>query len=252
MYLHLNMNRKLCVFLFYLSLFFSEMKEFSDIQRKIAQGFTNKMYNARGRQMVETVFDKLFSGSEDISVLNVGGSSRNDACVKVYFPQINKTPLPSLYDTLPEKDSGGELRVLTRKGLRKRYDMEYLQSPKDVYKAKTFVPDAVVEMYGESTTLTLLTISVKSGSHITTGAYNQLKYELLPVLLRQKQALGLVICAKEASLLLYSIVDKEARIHVKKYRFCSATASSFNVAQFEQMCFDSIYYAKKVGEECDK
>jgi hypothetical protein len=64
------------------------------------------------------------------------------------------------------------------------------------------VPDVLVERIVDSLDCAteLFNISVKSGHTITERDHSQLKYELLPVLLKQEVALVMIICAGEAYL----------------------------------------------------
>ena len=84
-------------------------------------------------------------------------------------------------------------------------------------------PDVLVERMSVSLDCEteLLNITVKSGYTITQRDMSQLRYELLPVLLKEEFALGIIICAGEAYLDKYVRTDNAVNLFRQRYEFTS-------------------------------
>lgn len=122
----------------------------------------------------------------------------------------------------------------------------------DPFRVMTFVPDVVLEtiqQWGLGPTRhkwLLLTCSVKSGHGLNEPAKFQLQYEMLPVVIEQKLALGLIICSDEAVLVKMEVDREKNQISHSylNYDFIQADAKSFNFKNFDKMCRDIIYYCQ--------
>jgi hypothetical protein len=126
-----------------------------------------------------------------------------DPCVKlIYFHPLYDSPSSSVNTSPKKPDESPKRKCLEESpgAVKKPKFLDEQGSTNSV--SKFFVPDVLVERIVDSLDCAteLFNISVKSGHTITERDHSQLKYELLPVLLKQEVALGMIICAGEAYL----------------------------------------------------
>lgn len=117
---------------------------------------------------------------------------------------------------------------------------------------KHTVPDIIVQHFArkEKSTLVLMNVTVKSGMKLELPkALDQLRYGMLPVLMKQKIALGLVICAGEA-IITRLILDEEKKAISSQYSFVYSFTTdgsdAFNFVEFDEMCLDIIKYCRTI------
>ncbi|XP_033730036.1 uncharacterized protein LOC117319313 [Pecten maximus] len=179
----------------------------------ITEGFTSEMSNSRGRGMVHHTLFKLL-GNDNRVVMNCGGGRlNNEPSVRnitfnytvvhdeiFHFPESSRTSSRFSHP----KDNHGEQEV---------------NCPQQ--HVRTFVSDIIVEEKDTETkeVKETLVVDVKKGLHLTYIDECQLKYKLLPSALKQKSALGLLICAKEGILMKYSVIDQSLQLRQNRYKF---------------------------------
>ena len=163
---------------------------------------------------------------QDAIITSMGGRSKTDHAVKEIFflhaPEDDKTDSSqsSLEKTEPSP---------------KRLKKEVI---------KCLVPDVVAERtedFGLHIGSELLNVSVKSGAFVKDRDHDQLKYELLPVALKEGAALGLLICASQAYLYRLVLADNCYTFKRRNYEFGDGTL----VESFSQICKDIVYYAEQ-------
>lgn len=234
------------------------------------------MSSGRGRQLVYSLLSELTKDicpdDHEIAVLNLGGGSKKEVQIRnVYLnllhPGKSSCKLTSSEETsstvdLPECRRSGSDHHHRRRKKRKQYDTDESDNDetqfvsKNLIMKKSFIPDVVCEAFVKNVKpvqSVVLTVSVKSNMGPlglqNEKALNELKYEMTPVVMKQKQALGLVICAAEA--ILVRMVFKEEKIpkqivvfHSDNYQFVSEDDKKFNFPAFDKMCRDIIHYGK--------
>ncbi|XP_060565171.1 uncharacterized protein LOC132724353 [Ruditapes philippinarum] len=177
--------------------------------------------------MVSSLFEELLP---HCTVTSMGGATNDPAVRKIFFiPTFTySSPETSPEGTPPKKQRTEDARPHKRSNL---FDEHCNEEPIIVYQ-KDFVPDMVAEVIDLKckSIREVLNVSVKSGHYLRDKDHCQLKYELLPVVLKQKSALGLLICAGEA----YNTVTCYCRF----YKFCNESLCQ----SVSQMCKDVVYY----------
>lgn len=208
-------------------------------------GFTCNMSNARGRGMVSSLFEELLLLC---TVTSMGGGARNDPAVrKIFFIPLdytNSSPESSPEKTSPKRKRDEDARPIKKP---RRFIDEGPSNEGPIDYKKDFVPDMVAEIIDVKCKISreVLNVSVKSGHYIKDKDHSHLKYELLPVVMQQKSALGLLICAGEAYLYRLVLADNIITCQRRSYRF-----SNDNLCQsVSQICEDVVYYSqiKKTG-----
>lgn len=199
-------------------------------------GFIHNMSNARGRAMVSSLFEELLP---HCTVTSMGRGATNDPAVrKIFFiPTFtNSSPETSPEGTPPKKQRTEDARPHKRSNL---FDEHCNEEPIDVYQ-RDFVPDMVAEVIDLKckSSREVLNVSVKSGHYLRDKDHCQLKYELLPVVLKQKSALGLLICAGEAYLYHLVLEHNTVTCYCRYYKFCNESLCQ----SVSQMCKDVVYY----------
>ena len=208
------------------------------LKKKIVMGFTHNMSNARGRGMVSSLFDELLPLC---TVTSMGGGARNDPAVRTIFfiPMYTKSsPESSPEKTPPKRKRDEDARPLKKPKFFEELSVE--EGPIDYQ--RDFVPDMVAEIIDVKCKISreVLNVSVKSGHYVKYKDHCQLKYELLPVVLEQKSALGLLICAGEAYLYRLVLADNIVTCHCRSYKFCNESLCQ----SVSQVCKDVVYYSQ--------
>lgn len=92
---------------------------------------------------------------------------------------------------------------------------------------KYWVPDIVLERKNdmESEVSDALIVEVKKGNMLTHHHEAQLKYEMIPTAIKHGQAFGMLICAKSASLLKYTLDAPSSflKLELSKHNFGNNT-----------------------------
>lgn len=178
-------------------------------------GFIHNMSNARGREMVSSLFEELLP---HCTVTSMGGGATNDPAVrKIFFIPIftNSSPEISPEGTPPKKQRSEDARPLKKPNV----FVEQCNEEPIIEYQRDFVPDMVAEVIDLKckSSREVLNVSVKSGHYFRDKDHCQLKYELLPVVLKQKSALGLLICAGEAYLYHLVLVHNTVTCYCRSY-----------------------------------
>ena len=92
---------------------------------------------------------------------------------------------------------------------------------------KYWVPDLVLERKNdmESEIFDTLIVEVKKGNSLTHHHEAQLKYEMIPTAINHGQAFGMLICAKSACLLKYTLdsPNRKLNLEMSKHNFGNNT-----------------------------
>jgi hypothetical protein len=165
------------------------------------------MSNQRGRGSISNILDALLK-TDSMVVHNCGGSNYVDE------PVVRITQ----FHAEIEREC-----MRSRSARQQKVDME----DETVTSSKHWVPDIVLEEKKDrsSEISEPLIVKVKKGKTLMHHHETQLKYEMIPTAIKRGQVLGMLICAKSAMLLKYTLQTPNSFLKLEKseHRFGNNT-----------------------------